>query len=125
MTLAVTSKEHRVGVFTVYPVGSLDSNTFAVLEKRLEMLKEGSPKAIILDLKDLVYISSAGLRVILAARKALRGIGAELHVTHLQPQIKKVFDIIKAAPTLSIFGSVGELDAYLDRMQHEVTGNDE
>ena len=122
MSLTVTSKEQRIGVFTVYPVGSLDSNTFQVLENKINMLKEGSPKAIVLDLKDLTYISSAGIRVILATKKSLKAIDADLYVTHLQPQIRKVFDIIKAAPTLSIFGSVEELDAYLDRMQQAVTG---
>jgi anti-anti-sigma factor len=125
MGLTVTSKEQRIGVFTVYPVGSLDSNTFQVLEKKIHMLKEGSPKAVVLDLKDLTYISSAGIRVILATKKALKAIGADLYMTHLQPQIRKVFDIIKAAPTLSIFGNVEELDAYLDRMQQEITSRSE
>ena len=36
---------------------------------------------------------------------------------HLQPQIKKVFDILNALPSLQVFASVAELDSYLDAMQ--------
>jgi hypothetical protein len=40
---------------------------------------------------------------------------------NLQPQIKKVFDIINALPSMQIFASIEELDEYLDAMQKKVT----
>lgn len=104
------------------PAGSLDSNTYQVLEHKLELITRSSPKAIIFDLKDLAYISSAGVRVILATKKALKRAGGDIALTNLQPQIRKVFDIIKAAPSLSIFESIAEMDRYLDQMQKKVTG---
>ena len=36
---------------------------------------------------------------------------------NLQPQIQKVFDILKAIPTLKVFANIRELDQYLDLMQ--------
>jgi hypothetical protein len=36
---------------------------------------------------------------------------------HLQRQIKKVFEILNALPTLQVFKSIKELDEYLDTMQ--------
>jgi hypothetical protein len=36
---------------------------------------------------------------------------------NLQPQIKKVFDILNALPSLKVFASIQELDGYLDAMQ--------
>ncbi len=120
MSLTVTSREGRVGTFTVQPVGSLDSETHGVLEKQLAMLLEASPKAVVLDLKDLAYISSAGVRVVLAAKKALKAKGADLLLANPQPQIRKVFEIIRAAPGLDIFESVEELDRYLAEMQARV-----
>ena len=36
---------------------------------------------------------------------------------NLQPQIQKVFDILKAIPTLKVFANIEELDNYLDVMQ--------
>ncbi len=120
MSLTVTSREGRVGTFTVQPAGSLDSETFGVLEKQLALLLEASPRAVVLDLKDLAYISSAGVRVVLAAKKALKGKGADLFLANPQPQIRKVFEIIRAAPGLDIFESVEELDRYLAEMQAQV-----
>lgn len=120
MPLTVTLTEHGVGLFTVFPVGSLDSNTYQVLESRLRTITATAPKSIIFDLKDLSYISSAGVQVALATKKALKATGGDVVLTNLQPQIRKVFDIIKAVPSLSIFESVEELDRYLDTMQKKV-----
>jgi hypothetical protein len=39
---------------------------------------------------------------------------------NLQPQIQKVFDILKAIPSLKVFASIQELDQYLDSMQKRV-----
>ena len=36
---------------------------------------------------------------------------------NLQPQVKKIFEIINALPSMDVFASVAELDAYLDAMQ--------
>jgi hypothetical protein len=40
---------------------------------------------------------------------------------NLQPQIKKVFDIINAFPSMQIFASIEELDEYLDAMQKKAS----
>ena len=39
-----------------------------------------------------------------------------------QPQVKKVFEIVKAVPVAEVFASVTELDQYLDHMQRQITG---
>jgi anti-sigma B factor antagonist len=36
---------------------------------------------------------------------------------HLQRQIKKVFEILNAIPTLQVFSNIQEMDDYLDAMQ--------
>jgi len=42
-------------------------------------------------------------------------------MTHLKPQIRKIFDILKALPVESVFESMQEVDNYLDAMQKEKT----
>jgi hypothetical protein len=39
---------------------------------------------------------------------------------NLTPPVRKVFEIIDALPSLSVFGSIAELDDYLDHMQAQV-----
>jgi anti-sigma B factor antagonist len=118
--LTVTSKEREVGVVIVCPAGSLDSNTYTILEDRLSAIRKRSPRAIIFDLKDLTYISSAGVRVFLALRKAMKTTGGTVALTNLQPQIRKVFEIIQALPSLNVFESLEELDRYLAAIQRKV-----
>jgi anti-anti-sigma factor len=77
----------------------------------------------LLDMRHLEYISSAGLRVVFKAAKALKGDGRSLAVTNRQPQIEKVFEILQALPDMAVFSNEKELDAYLDAMQARVRGD--
>ena len=83
-------------------------------------------QSLVLDLAELEYISSAGVRSIFKARKALASRSGKVLVLNPQPQIKKVFDVVKAVPLNEIFSSAEEADAYLDMMQRKVLrGGDE
>jgi anti-sigma B factor antagonist len=117
MALKVTSTEKQPGVFTISPIGSLDGNTHSVLEEKVDGVLKESPNVIIFDLEFLDYINSMGVRVLLKTKKALEKNDGKIIFMHLQPQIKKVFDILNALPTLQVFTSIQELDEYLDAMQ--------
>lgn len=123
MPLNVTSREREPGVFILSSAGSLDTNTYSILEKQVDSILEGSSKVIIFDMEHLNYISSMGVRVILKARKALEERGGNVVLLNLKPHIKKVFDIINALPSEQVFSSVEEMDSYLDRMQRKITGD--
>ncbi len=120
MPLTITSRVQGEGVVTVCPAGSLDSNTSTLLEERLAQLRKSNPRTIVFDLKDLSYISSAGVRVFVALKRSLKATGGTMALTNLQPQIRKVFEIIQALPSLNVFESVDELDRYLSEMQRQV-----
>lgn len=55
----------------------------------------------------------------MASRKMTEKSGA-IAMTGLQPQIEKVFDIVKALPNFSIFKDEAEADDYFDHMQKTV-----
>ena len=67
------------------------------------------------------YINSAGIRVLLKAKKVLQGYSGKQVFINMQPQIKKVFDILNALPSLRVFASIAELDQYLDTMQKKAS----
>ncbi|HBD08654.1 MAG TPA: anti-sigma factor antagonist, partial [Syntrophobacteraceae bacterium] len=95
-------------------------HTYEVLEKRVEyVLQEGQAKHITLDMAGVEYISSMGVRVVLKTQKQLKQRGGTLSMMNLQPQIKKVFEIINALPSLQVFASIEELDNYLTEMQRQ------
>jgi anti-anti-sigma factor len=104
--------------------GRLDTDSYAEFDRQLEPLLPGM-QSLLLDLSELVYISSAGIRSIFRARKALAGHSGKVLVLNPQPQIQKVFDVVKAVPLNEIFSSAAEADAYLDAMQRKVLRGDE
>ena len=73
--------------------GRLDSNTSQGFEEKIfEAISAGS-KCMIVDFKDIDYISSAGLRVILKATKALKRDEGKLMLCSMQDYVKEVFEI--------------------------------
>lgn len=107
----------NTGAVTVKLNGSLDTVTAPELEQQLVPVLGGSVKDIVFDLAELKFISSAGLRVFSITRKTLRERGGQASFMHLQPQVKEVFEIIKALPGVAIFKDVAELDQYLAARQ--------
>lgn len=102
-------------------VGRLDTATAPQAEAELAPVLSGSTKDVVFDLAELTFISSAGLRVLLGARKTLSSRGAQVHLANLQPQIEKVLDIVKALPGIHVFRDTREMDQYLAAMQKKVT----
>jgi anti-sigma B factor antagonist len=117
MPLTAQMKEREPGVFVFTPCGSLDTNTYQILEARVDDVLRHSPRTVVFDMAGLDYISSMGLRVILKTEKNLKQKGGNVVLTNLQPQIEKVFEIVNALPSLTIFKDTNEMDAYLDKMQ--------
>lgn len=122
MALRVSITEREPGVFVIMPSGAIDSSSYKVLEEEVDKTLQLSPKVMVLDMGELNYMSSVGVRIVFKAQKALKEKNATLTIVNLKPQIKKVFDIINAVPDLSIFASIEELDNYLDQMQKRAGG---
>ena len=101
--------------------GRLDSASYEQLDDALGPLLHAAKPAMVLvmDLAHLDYISSAGIRCILKARKALAPTGKVLAVNP-QAQIRKVLDMVQALPLGDIFNSTAEADAYIDALQQEI-----
>jgi anti-sigma B factor antagonist len=117
MPLKVKTATRGPGVIIVSPIGSIDANTYSVLDEKMDAILKEPPDVIIFDMEFADYISSTGIRVLLKTKKALKATDGRMVFMNLQPQIQKVFDILKAIPTLKVFASVEELDNYLDVMQ--------
>jgi anti-sigma B factor antagonist len=81
-------------------VGRLDTTTAPSLEKTLNE-DMGDTKNLILDLRGLEYISSAGLRVLLGAQKKMQKIGT-MKVINVCDSVMEVFEITGFADILTI-----------------------
>ncbi len=77
---------------TVALKGRLDTETAPQLESDIKDELDGMT-SLVLDFKELEYISSAGLRVLLALKKALLTKGGDLCVTNVNKAIASIFHI--------------------------------
>ena len=80
--------------------GRLDTVTAPQLEAELEKILSDSD-ALVLDMANLEYISSAGLRVILKAQKAMNTKGT-MKLIHVGESIMEIFDITGFSDFLNI-----------------------
>ncbi|MFH1983828.1 MAG: STAS domain-containing protein [Pseudomonadota bacterium] len=120
MALDVTITQKADGAYIVSPIGSLDTASFQTFDQQVKTIIDAGATLVVLDMGQLKYISSIGVRSIMLVRNGVTKRGGKVLFMNLQPQIKKVFDIIKAIPSMQIFSSVAELDEYLDAMQKSV-----
>lgn len=86
---------------TVAVIGRLDTTTAPQLENELQG-ELGSVSALVLDFAELQYISSAGLRVLLATHKAMMKKGGTLTIRNANEPIMEVFDVTGFVDILNI-----------------------
>lgn len=123
MPLKVQSTSKRPGVMVVSPIGSINAATYSILEEEVDEILKTPPDVFIFDMEFTDYISSTGIRVLLKTKKAMKAANGRMVFMNLQPQIQKVFDILKAIPSLEVFANIQELDRYLDLMQKRAQKN--
>lgn len=120
MSLQIDSLECSHGRITIFLNGELDSTTSPEFEDYLCVNVTPKTTIVALDLKDLTYISSAGLRVFAKLRRQMTEQSGHTVFANLSPQVAKVFDIVKAIPINEVFSNMDELDTYLKNIQEGV-----
>ena len=82
--------------------GNLDTNTAPDAEKTINDLLDGGVSRLLVNFQDLNYISSAGLRVLLATAKKLMASSGALKICSLNSTVQEVFDISGFSTILSV-----------------------
>jgi anti-anti-sigma factor len=100
--------------------GRLDTETAPQFDEIVDGSLSDDGMVVVLDLADLDYISSAGLRSVFKVKKWVKATDGHFVILNPAPQVKKVFEIVKAVPIKTIFNTMEELDEYLDAVQNKV-----
>lgn len=88
----MTIEIKKLGAETILEIsGRLDTNTAPALEKTISE-DIARDVALVLDLKDLEYLSSAGLRVLLGAQKQMQKSGS-MKLRNVGAVVREVFEI--------------------------------
>ena len=93
--------ERANDVLTLTVIGKVDTGTAPAFEQALEEGAQGVT-ALVLDLREMTYTSSAGLRVILKAQKMMSACGGTMKVVNVQPDVLEIFEITGFTDILTI-----------------------
>ncbi len=85
--------------------GELDLLGAPMLEEEISKAEANAPGIVVLDLRDLQFVDSAGLRVILAAHERSQREGKEFALTPGSEQVQRLFTIAGVSEHLRIIGS--------------------
>ena len=84
----------RDGVECLYIGGYLDAHTAPELESAIANLIKDGKKKIMVNFKDLDYISSAGMGVFMEFIEDLRDNGGDIKMADMKPKVFSVFDLL-------------------------------
>jgi anti-anti-sigma factor len=99
MEIVETRSAHLV---TLAIHGRLDAAFSGGFEQRILACIDAGDRRVIVDLAELDYINSVGLRVLMLAAKRLQPVGGRIVLCALQPSIRHVFDIAGLSSTFAI-----------------------
>lgn len=92
---SISAEELEVAI-----AGRLDTSTAPQLDEELKAVVD-SLKKLVIDFKDLDYISSAGLRVLLSAHKAMDAKG-KMVIKNVNEMVMEVFEVTGFSDILNI-----------------------
>ena len=121
MALAASLDKGDFGTYKVHLSGSLDSDTYREFESAIApALEDPEARALRLEIQGLSFISSMGLGAIAKAKKAMDAKGGVVATVGAQPQVAKVFQIVRMLPKETVFATREEADEYLATIQRRV-----
>lgn len=102
------TQAQKNGINIVKLQGRLDTTNYRDAEAEFKNLIDGGAKNIVVNIEKLDYISSAGLRSLLAALKSISAKGGKLVVSNPQPSIQEVFKVSGFSKFLKVYKTESE-----------------
>ncbi|HNY91755.1 MAG TPA: STAS domain-containing protein [bacterium] len=92
-----------VNLTTLKIIGFLDAHTAPTLEEAIQKLLDEEQVNILVDFKELSYISSAGLGVFMGFIEEVRSKNGDIKMCAMSPKIYRVFDLLGFPTIYQIF----------------------
>jgi anti-anti-sigma factor len=89
--------------------GELDLASASLLQTEIDTAEIGEASMVVLDLQQLRFIDSTGLRAILAAHERCRERGQEFAVTQGSQQVQRLLSITRVGEHLQVIASPDEM----------------
>lgn len=101
--------EHSNGITVLYvKEDRLDANNSEELKMELRRLFDSGTKDLVIDLKEVLFIDSSGLGVLVSGYKNASTSHGTLKLSNLQSQVKSMFELTRLHRVFDIFRSVDD-----------------
>lgn len=104
----VVTTNHPSGAIIVAPGGEIGYHEAPALQNAIHRAYAQQPKAVIIDLSRVNYMSTSGVATLVEALQISRRSGAPLYLTGLSERVKAVFDITRLQTAFRIVPSIEE-----------------
>lgn len=119
MPLEIFSKISTSSTAHLLLRGKLDAVTAQEFDEYIERSMDLAIRTLIVDLQQVNFLSSAGLRSFAKAIRIFQAREGKVFFVNPSPQVKKVFEIVRVVPLQSVFKDLEELDDYLAHIQKQ------
>ena len=99
-SFSISSRRLEDGILVALS-GEIDLKTAPVAEDELQRAEQ-SESRIVLDLAEVSFMDSTGLRMVIAADQRLRERGGSLRILHVAPQVSRLFELVGISEHLNI-----------------------
>jgi anti-anti-sigma factor len=102
--MAIKVKKIGEGRAIVYLKGRLDIHLSTEIENEInELIKKEGIKELIINLQDVEYMSSSGLRVLVATLRVMKEAGGSLKLCCLTLAVRKIFEVVELIDMFDIY----------------------
>jgi anti-sigma B factor antagonist len=102
------SEDRKADAVILALSGKLDATTAKTFEDRILGVINSGTQRLVVDLSQLDYVSSSGLRVFILAAKRLQTVDGKIVLCSMKDHVRQVFDLAGFSSMLSIYGSRDE-----------------
>ena len=96
-------------VVVIYLAGRLDVHLSAEIEKEINNVIQNEPDShLLLNLKDVEYMSSSGLRIFVSTMRILKESKRKLKLCNMNSAVKKIFEVVELMDMFDLYESEEE-----------------
>ncbi len=100
-----------LGVHVIEPSGILDGTQTNAFRQQVTVALEKGTKVLLIDLKDITFVDSSGLGVLVACLKNARTAGSKMYICSINDQIRMLFELTSMDRVFEIFQDRAAFDA--------------
>ncbi len=109
MTLRILASDEQV--WTIAPIGRIDQPAARAIEDALNELCDAGRSRIVVDLSEVIYVSSAGLAALLTGVRRARLLKGDVRLSSMNDRVREVFEMSGFDQVFSIYATAEQAAA--------------